>query len=73
MRAKPDLSRLVMLTLSPTEAAVMAGVLTVFIRKSEGLHSAELELLEGTIDRIARQLKALHWPLDKAKQAPYPL
>lgn len=73
MRAKPDLSKLVMLTLSPTEAAVMAGVLTVFIRKSEGLHSAELELLEGTIDRIARQLKALRWPLDGATKAPYPV
>lgn len=73
MKAKADLSKLVMMTWSPTEAAVIAGVLTVFIRKSEGLHSAELELLEGTIDRIARQLKALHWPLDQPNRAPYPL
>lgn len=73
MKARPDLSKLVMMTWSPTEAAVIAGVLTVFIRKSDGLHSAELQLLDGTIDRITRQLKTLHWPLDQAKRAPYPL
>lgn len=73
MKAKADLSRLVMVTWSPSEAAVLVGVLEVFRRSAEGLEAAERRVVEHTMQRIMLQLKTLHWPLDQAKRAPYPL
>ena len=76
MAKKPDLSRLVGMTFSPTEAAVLIGVLEAFLKKSDGgkgLHSAELTLIQGTIERLGFQLRNLNWPLHKENQAPYPV
>ena len=79
-RKKPDLSRLVMLDLSPTEAANLAGMLAYISKKVRADKGPAdlLALLEGTIARINLQLDQLHWPKacvppGERRKAPYPV
>lgn len=72
-RDKPDLSRLVTLDLSPTEAAMLERLLVGILREREADWGIPLvELLDGTIRHIRLQLRQLHWP-EGHKAAPYPV
>lgn len=75
MGKKPDLSRLVVLQLTPTEAALLRGLFESVgprIEPSpEGL--ALVAVIAEQSARIELQLRALLWPLDAGKRAPYPL
>jgi len=73
MRRKPDFSRMVSVTWSPSEAAVLAGVLIAFRQRSEGLDPSEGRLIDHTVKRIMLQLQTLRWPVTQAKRAPYPV
>jgi hypothetical protein len=73
-RKKPDLSRLVMLNLTPSEAANLAGVLAYIgkkVRVDKGPADL-LALLEGVTARINLQLDQLHLPAER-RRAPYPV
>ena len=76
MKRKVDYSRMVTLDLSPTEAAIIAGVLAGTVRTPgmrERLGTPVTKLVEGTVEQIQFQLKALHWPLNGELKAPYPV
>jgi hypothetical protein len=62
-RDKPDLSRLVSLDLSPTEAAMLMG---------DDLGDPFLVLIDGTCAHMRLQLKHLNWPQGH-NRAPYPV
>lgn len=72
MQQKPDLSRLVMLDLSPIEAVVIVGLLEG-VRKLRGdaLGVEMLGVIDGTCARVRLQLKQLHWPVHNP--APFPV
>jgi hypothetical protein len=73
MKAKPDFSRMVVLTLSPSEAAVLTGVLAVVLKRLEEPPEIN-EVISGTLQHLSHQLKVLRWPAPPAeKRAPYPL
>ena len=60
---RSDYSRLIMFDLSPTEAAILAGVLSDAKRKGRvKLGGPVYDLIEGAIDQIQRQLKQIGWP-----------
>lgn len=72
-RDKPDLSRLVTLDLSPTEAAMLVAILDGVMRaRGPELGLPVTELIDGTILHIRTQLRQLHWPQGH-KAAPYPV
>jgi len=72
-RDKADLSRLVSLDLSPTEAAMMVGILEGAKRSAgERLGAPVLDLVDGTIAHMRLQLKQLNWPSGH-NRAPYPV
>lgn len=73
MKAKPDLSRMVVLTLSPSEAAILVGALMVMVKRLEDPPEVQ-SVISGTLQHLAHQLKVLHWPAPPAdKRAPYPI
>lgn len=74
-RDKPDLSRLVTLDLSPTEAAILVGILEGVKRaRGEQLGIPLVDLIDGTVQHIRLQLRQLHWPQGhKNKIMPYPI
>lgn len=72
-RDKPDLSRLVTLDYSPTEAAMLVGILEGVMRaRGPELGIPITELIDGTVMHIRTQLRQLHWPQGH-KAAPYPV
>lgn len=73
MKTKPDLSRMVVLTLSPSEAAILTGALQAMLKRLEEPPEVR-EVIVGTVDHLGRQLKVLQWPAPPAnKRAPYPI
>lgn len=71
-RAKPDLSRLVTLDWTPTEAVIILGLLKgLQSLRGEALGAEILSVIDGTSERILLQLKQLHWPV--RNPAPYPV
>lgn len=70
-RAKPDLSRMVMLTMTPSQAVILKAILTVI--RDRGVDTPdEIEaVLEDSIDAISLQLKYLKWP--ERNKAPFPV
>lgn len=71
MRKKPDLSRLVMLTMTPSEAIVLKAVCVVVRDRSNDKPPEVESLLRDVVDSIDLQLKYLKWPT--ANKAPYPV
>lgn len=70
---KADLSRLVMLTYTPTEAALLQGALEVMRNRMIAASPAEvLDVLDHSIHRINLQLRQLKWPPQHNK-APFPV
>lgn len=72
MPAKRDLSRLVMLSLTPTEAVIVAGALGIVRDRAAELPTATRQVIEGSIARIDLQLRHLKWP-EQLKKAPFPV
>lgn len=71
-RQKPDLSRLVMLDWTPTEAAILMGLLEGLRNlRGEALGADSLSVIDDTSARIRLQLKQLHWPVHNP--APFPV
>lgn len=72
-RDKPDLSRLVSIDLSPTEAAMLMGLLEGVKRtRGDDLGDPFLVLIDGTCAHMRLQLKHLNWPQGH-NRAPYPV
>jgi hypothetical protein len=72
-RDKPDLSRLVSLDLSPSEAVMMMGLLEGVKRtRGDDLGDRFVVLIDGTCAHIRAQLKQLSWPPGH-NRAPYPV
>lgn len=76
-KKKPDLSRLVMLTMTPSEAAVLQGLLQALQGLLQALQSraevpqAYARIAAECIDSIDLQLRHLQWP--ERNKAPFPL
>ena len=71
-RQKPDLSRLVLLDYTPTEAAMLMGLLEGLRNlRGEALGTDSLSVIDDTNARIRLQLKQLHWPVHNP--APFPV
>lgn len=68
---KPDLSRLVMLTMTPSEAALLKELLNRLRERIEDPPLAVSSVLLDVIDSIDLQLRHLKWPT--SNKAPYPL
>jgi hypothetical protein len=72
-RNKPDLSLLVSLDMSPTEGAMMIGLLEGVKRtRGDDLGDQIMDLIDGTCAHIRLQLKHLNWPQGH-NGAPYPV
>lgn len=72
MRTRPDLSRFVMLDLSPSEAVIILGLLKgLQSLRGEALGAEILSVIDGTSERILLQLKQLHSPVHNP--APFPV
>jgi hypothetical protein len=72
-RDKPDLSRLVTLDLSPTEAVMMMELLEAVKRTcGDDLDVRCLVLIDGSCAHIRLQLRQLSWPQGH-NRAPYPV
>lgn len=69
---KADLSRLVMLSLTPPEAVIVAGALGIVRDRAQEIPSATKAVLEGSIARIDLQLRHLKWP-EQLRKAPFPV
>lgn len=72
MPGKRDLSKLVMLSLTPTEAVIVAGALTIVRDRAAELPTATRQVLDGTCARIDLQLRHLKWP-EQLRKAPFPV
>lgn len=68
---KPDLSRLVMLTMTPTEAAILQGLLLKLQSQIADMPEACETVLHGTLSSLDLQLRHLKWP--ERNKAPYPV
>jgi len=70
---KPDLSRLVSLDLSPSEAAVLVGLLEgLLVLRGKVLGAQELALVNGAVGHLRLQLHQLAWP-EGQNRAPFPV
>lgn len=70
-RAKPYLSRLVMLDLSPSEAVILVGLLEgVGLLRGQVLGVESLDVIQGVCARVRLQLKQLHWPVNNPAPLP---
>jgi hypothetical protein len=71
MPAKRDLSRLVMLNLTPSEAVIVAGALEAIriMAPEADCHG----ILSDAIARISLQMQLWALPADESKKAPFPL
>jgi hypothetical protein len=69
---KPDYSKLVTLHLSPTEAAIMIGILegTKQLR-GPALGVPMCDFIDGSIGHMRLQLRQLNWP--GYNKTPYPV
>lgn len=68
---KRDLSRLIMLDMSPSESLVVAAALEMMRRRT--FDQFEQHVLEGALLQIKLQLKTLAWPVNPERKAPFPL
>lgn len=72
MPRKIDYSRMVMLTLTPSQSVILKAILEVVWERSQ-IRPVEVEnLIADVNDSIDLQLKAIAWPEDRRK-APYPV
>ena len=72
LRANSDLSRLVMLDMSPIEAVILLGLLQgIRNLRGEALGAEILSVIDDTNARIRLQLKQLHWLF--RNPAPFPV
>lgn len=72
MRTRPDLSRLVMLDLSPSEAVILVGLLEGVLKlRGNALGPEAIGVIDGICARVRLQLKQLHWPV--YNPAPFPV
>lgn len=69
---KADLSKLVMLSLTPTEAVIVAGALTIVRDRAQEIPPMTRQVLDGTCARIDLQLRHLKWP-EQLRKAPFPV
>lgn len=69
---KADLSKLVMLSLTPTEAVIVAGAILAVRQRAVELPPLTRQVLDGTAARIDLQLRHLKWP-EQLRKAPFPV
>jgi len=68
-----DLSRLVSLDLSPSEARDLAVALQTFQTLAVHFEAQRSPVLDGVIERIHLQLEELLWPQASRRKAPFPV
>lgn len=68
---KRDLSRLVMLTMTPSEAVVLKAVCVVVRDRSNDKPPEVESVIRDVVDSIDLQLRYLKWP--EPNQAPFPV
>jgi hypothetical protein len=71
-RSKPDLSRLVMLSYTPSEAVTLGSLLLTMRERALNLSRDDKVVLNDSLARISLQLKHLQWP-EQPRKAPYPV
>lgn len=69
---KPDYSRMVVLTLTPSQSVVLKAILEVIGQRASDPPLEVSHLIADVNDSIDLQLKAIAWPEDRRK-APYPV
>jgi len=73
MRRGQDFSRMVSLDLSPSEAAVLVGLLEgLLVLRGAVLGAQELALANGAVGHLRLQLHQLAWP-EERNRAPFPV
>jgi len=73
MRRGQDFSRMVSLDLSPSEAAVLVGLLEgLLVLRGKVLGAQELALVNGAVGHLRLQLHQLAWP-EERNRAPFPV
>jgi len=73
MKRPADLSKMVTLTMSPSEAREIAIALATFQQLAAFFGESKVESLDCAIERIHLQLEDLLWPIERRKRAPYPV
>ena len=70
---RQDFSRMVSLDLSPSEAAVLVGLLEgLLVLRGAVLGAQELALVNGAVGHLRLQLHQLAWP-EERNRAPFPV
>lgn len=72
MPRKPDYSRMVMLTLTPSQSVVLKALLMTVGQRAVDPPLEITHLIADAVDSIDLQLKAIAWPEDRLKP-PYPV
>lgn len=72
MPKKPDYSRMVMLTLTPSESVILKALLVTIGQRAVDPPLEVEHLIADAVDSIDLQLKAIAWPEDRQK-VPYPI
>ena len=73
MKRGQDFSRMVSLDLSPSEAAVLVGLLEgLLVLRGKVLGAQELALVNGAVGHLRLQLHQLAWP-EERNRAPFPV
>ena len=73
MKRGQDFSRMVSLDLSPSEAAVLVGLLEgLLLLRGKVLGAQELALVNGAVGHLRLQLHQLAWP-EERNRAPFPV
>ena len=73
MRRGQDFSRMVSLDLSPSEAAVLVGLLEgLLVLRGKVLGAQELALVNGAVGHLRLQLHQLAWPEERNRE-PFPV
>lgn len=72
MPRKPDYSRMVMLTLTPSQSVVLKALLATIGQRAIDPPLEVEHLICDVNDSIDLQLKAIAWPEDRRK-TPYPV
>ena len=70
---RQDFSRMVALDLSPSEAALLVGLLEgLLVLRGKVLGAQELALVNGAVGHLRLQLHQLAWP-EERNRAPFPV
>ena len=73
MKRGQDFSRMVSLDLSPSEAAMLVGLLEgLLVVRGAVLGAQELALVNGAVGHLRLQLHQLAWP-EERNRAPFPV